>query len=278
MEDAMKTHQVAGGGGVKLHVVETGNSGGRPILFIHGGSQSWLTWSRQLDSELAGDHRLVAMDLRGHGLSDKPRDAYADSRLWADDVRATIDALRLDRPILCGWSYGPLVILDYIRHYGEESIAGINFIGAVTRLGSDEAVAVLTPEFLSLIPGFFSSDAEESVRALDSLVSLCVTKDLSAEERYLIRGYNASVPPYVRQALFSRAFDNDDLLPKISKPVLITHATADAVVKPIVIERQMKAIRNAQVHMIDDAGHACFWDDAPTYNRRLHEFAETVRG
>ena len=95
MEHAMKTHKVAGGGGVQLHVVEAGNSGGRPILFIHGISQSSLTWSRQLDSELARDHRLVAMDLRGHGLSDKPRDAYGDSRLWADDVRAVIDALNL---------------------------------------------------------------------------------------------------------------------------------------------------------------------------------------
>ena len=69
-----------------------------------------LAWSRQLDSELARDHRLVAMDLRGHGLSEKPRDAYGDSRLWADDVRAVIDALNLDRPVLCGWSHGPLVI------------------------------------------------------------------------------------------------------------------------------------------------------------------------
>jgi non-heme chloroperoxidase len=70
----MKTHKVAGGGGVQLHVIEAGNPGGRPILFIHGISQSSLAWSRQLDSELARDHRLVAMDLRGHGLSDKPRD------------------------------------------------------------------------------------------------------------------------------------------------------------------------------------------------------------
>jgi len=210
----------------------------------------------------------------------KPRRTVAstDSRLWADDVHATIERLRLDRPILCGWSYGPLVILDYIRHYGEDGIAGINLIGAVTKLGSDEAVAVLTPEFLSLIAGFFSSDAEESMHALDSLLSLCFARELTAEERYLMRGFNASVPPYVRQGLFSRAFDNDDLLPKISKPVLITHGIADAVVKPAVIERQMKAIRHAQVHMVDDAGHACFWDDATAYNRRLHEFVETTRG
>src|SRR5438105_2855798 len=104
----MKIHRITGGAGVQLHVVETGRPRARPILFIHGVSQCWLTWIRQMNSDLADDHRLVAMDLRGHGLSDKPRDGYADSKLWADDVDAVIRNLSLDRPILCGWSYGPL--------------------------------------------------------------------------------------------------------------------------------------------------------------------------
>lgn len=111
----MKTHRITGGGGVQLHVVETGNVQGRPILFLHGLSQCWLQWSGQLNSELARDHRLVALDRRGHGLSDKPRDGYSDSKLWADDIHAVIRELNLARPVLSGWSYGPLVFLDYIR-------------------------------------------------------------------------------------------------------------------------------------------------------------------
>jgi non-heme chloroperoxidase len=84
----MKSHRITGGGGAVLHLVETGNSSGRPILFIHGISQCWLTWSRQLSSDLAEDYRLLAVDMRGHGLSDRPREGCADSRLWADDVNA----------------------------------------------------------------------------------------------------------------------------------------------------------------------------------------------
>ena len=100
----MKSHKITGGGGIQLHLVETGKSTGRPILFIHGFSQCWLAWSRQMSSDLAADYRLVAMDMRGHGLSDKPPEGYTDSRLWADDVNSSIQALRLDHPILCGWS------------------------------------------------------------------------------------------------------------------------------------------------------------------------------
>jgi len=272
----MKHHRVTGGGGIQLHVVETGNPSGPPILFIHGFSQCSLAWARQLNSELADTFRLVSLDLRGHGLSDKPRESYGDSKLWADDVHGVVQALQLDRPVLCGWSYGPLVILDYVRHYGEDAIRGLNFAGGVTKLGSDAAASVLTADFLSLLPGFFSTDAQESVGALDSLVRMCFCHELAAEDRYLMLGFNTCVPPYVRQALFSRSFDNDDLLPKIRKPVLIAHGVEDAVVKPTVIDQQMARIPGATVRMIANAGHACFWDEAPAYNRCLQDFMQTV--
>jgi non-heme chloroperoxidase len=274
MEHAMKTHGIAGGGGVRLHVVETGDPGGRPILFLHGFSQSWLAWSRQLDSELARDHRLVAMDLRGHGLSEKPRDAYGDSRLWADDVHAVIDTLNLDRPVLCGWSYGPLVILDYVRHYGEDRIGGMHFVGGITKLGSEAAMSVITPEFLSLVPGFFSTDAEESVRSLESLLRLCFVQ-LSASDLFFMLGYNVSVPPHVRQALLSRVIDNDDLLPRIRKPVLITHGAKDANLKPEVVDQHKAGLPHAQVDFVPNAVHGLFWEDSSTFNQRLRAFVET---
>ena len=272
----MKDQRISGGGGIQLHLIETGNANARPILFIHGFSQCSLAWSRQLNSDLAKDHRLVAMDIRGHGLSDKPRDGYADSKLWADDVHAAIKELSLDHPILCGWSYGPLIIFDYIRNYGEDAIGGINIIGGITKLGSNEAVSVITPEFLNLIPGFFATETEEGVRSLGSLVRLCFAQEPSTEEMYMMLGWNLSVPPYVRQALFSRAFDNDDLLPRIRKPVLITHGRKDTVVKPNVVDQHKANLPHAEIHMMDNAGHAAFWDDPAAYNQRLRAFAASL--
>jgi pimeloyl-ACP methyl ester carboxylesterase len=269
---------VTGGAGVRLHLTEAGNPSGRPLLFIHGFSQCSLAWQRQMQSDLADTFRLVALDLRGHGLSDKPREGYADSRLWAEDINAVIRTLDLERPILCGWSYGPLVILDYIRHYGEAQIAGINIVGGVTKLGSEAALGALDPRFLQWLPGFFSSDAEECVRALDGLVSACFGDSLSAPERWMMLGYNVSVPPFVRQALLSRVLDNDDLLPELRSPVLITHGARDAVVKPAVIEQQMAVIDHARVHVIPDADHACFWREAQAYNALLRRFANEVSG
>jgi len=271
----LQHHTVLGGGGVQLHAVETGNAKGRPIVFIHGFSQCGICWSRQLSSDLADTFRLVAVDLRGHGLSGKPPEAYGDSKLWADDMHSVIRTLDLDHPVLCGWSYGPLVILDYIRHYGEGDIRGANFIGGVTKLGSEEAASVLTPGFLALISGFFSVDAQESVSALASLVRMCFASDLTDEEFYLMLGFSVSVPTYVRQGLFSRSFDNDDLLPKIRKPVLITHGEADEVVSLAVNDKQMSRITTTQMHVMS-TGHACFWDEPAAYNQLLRKFVEAA--
>ena len=270
----MKTHKVAGGGGVHIHVVEAGNPAGRSVLFIHGFSQSWLAWSRQLDSELAHDHRLVAMDLRGHGFSDKPRDAYGDSRLWADDVHAVIEALALDRPVLCGSSYGSLVILDYLRHYGEEGIGGIHLVGGITKLGSDSAMSVIGQAFVSLVPGFFSTDVEESVRSLESVLRTCFVQPPPASDLFLMLGYNVSVPPHVRQALFSRTFDNDDLLPTLRKPALITHGANDIIVKPEVVDQHRAGLAHAQIDLMPNVGHVPFYENPSAFNQRLRTFVE----
>lgn len=268
----MKHHAISGGGNIQLHLIETGNSRGRPILFIHGFSQCWRCWGRQLSSDLASDYRLIAMDLRGHGLSEKPRDAYSDSKLWADDVNACIHALKLDHPVLCGWSYGPLVMLDYIRHHGESDIGGMVFVGAITKLGSEEAASFLTPEILSLVPGLFSTETEQSRRSLASLTRLFFAREPSPDELAEMVEYNLSVPAYVRQGLFSRVLDNDDLLPKVRKPVLIVHGLHDAVVKPSIVERHRAALPHAKVELIPEAGHAVFWDDAARFNDTLRAF------
>lgn len=272
----MKHHRITGGAGIQLHVVETGNPRGRPILFLHGTSQCWLTWSRQLNSDLADHYRLVAMDLRGHGLSERPREGYADSRLWADDVNAVIRGLSLDHPVVSGWSYGPLVILDYLRHCGEGGIGGVNFIGGITKLGSEAALSVIAPAFLQLLPGLFATDVEMSVRTFESFLPLCFAHQPSEEDLYLMLGYNLSVPPYVRQAMFARSFDNDDLLRQMRKPLLITHGLADKVVKPAIVDQHKACVPHAQVQMMANAGHAAFWDDAAAFNRRLRAFADSV--
>src|SRR5471030_1522701 len=118
--------------GLTISAQEWGNPSGPEILFIHGFSQSYMSWMRQVDSDLAREFRIVTYDLRGHGNSDKPLDParYRDSRAWGDEVQAVIDAAGFKRPVLVGWSYAGRVISDYVATHGAGKLAGINFVDA----------------------------------------------------------------------------------------------------------------------------------------------------
>jgi non-heme chloroperoxidase len=272
----MKKHQITGGGGVKLHVLETGDPAGQPIVFIHGFSQSGGSWARQLDSDLAKDHRLVAIDLRGHGASEKPRDAYGDTKAWADDIRAVIQTLGLKRPVLSGWSYGPLVALDYVRHYGDNGLGGLQFVGGISKLGSDAAMAVITEDFLALVPGLFSENVAESRGALEALIRLCITSGITPDEVGRMLDASMSVPTYVRQGLFARAVDNDDLLKGLRVPVLLTHGAADTIINPAIVEAHQALIPKAMADLVPDAPHAVFWTHASEFNQRLRGFCSRI--
>ncbi len=273
----MQADKVEGGGGLLIHVEDHGNPYGPPILFIHGFSQCRLCWNKQINSPLADSHRLVTMDLRGHGRSEKPRDVYGDSALWADDVAAVIKALDLDRPVLCGWSYGGTVICDYLRHHGEDAIGGINLVGAVSKLG-DPVIPYLGEPFTSIIPGFFSDDVEESSATLQRFMRICVAAEPTPEDFYFFLGYNMIVPPYVRYGLFARSLDNDDLLPGLKAPVLITHGEDDAVVLLSMGEHNKTLISQASMSVYPGIGHAPFWENPARFNAELNDFVRTARG
>jgi pimeloyl-ACP methyl ester carboxylesterase len=147
----IEMHEVRGGGGLTLHVREWGNPRGRPLLFIHGWSQSQMCWARQVSGALAERFRIVTFDIRGHGMSEKPleSDRYTDERLWADDLAAVIEETRLERALVVAWSYGGFVVSDYIRAYGAGAIGGIDLVGGAWLMNP--------PRFDHIGPGFLET-------------------------------------------------------------------------------------------------------------------------
>lgn len=271
----MKAHKIKGGDGLVLHVEEHGNPQGATILFIHGFNQCRLCWNKQVHSPLADNHRLITMDIRGHGLSEKPHDVYDLSKLWADDIAAVIAELDLKNPILSGWSYGGAIISNYLEHYGEDAIGGIHLVSAISKLG-DTVTEYLGSDFVDLVPGMFSENAEECSTALQGFMHLCVAEEPSPEDFYFFMGYNAIVPPYVRIGLFSRTLDYDHMLPTLKKPVLLTHGVADEIVLVALAEHHKKLMPHAILSKHEGVGHAPFWEDAERFNTELAAFAKTV--
>jgi pimeloyl-ACP methyl ester carboxylesterase len=267
----MEMRMIAGGGGVQLAVFEAGLSDGPALFFVHGFSQSHAAWSEQLQSELAVRFRLVALDLRGHGESGKPVDRYADGGLWADDIRAIIESLGLDRPFLVCWSYGGVVACDYLRRFGEEDIGGIVLVGAISKVGSGLAPD-LGDELPPLVAGLLSDDPQVGLPAIESFVELCFERRPDAHEVARIVSYNAAVPAHVRQSLFAREVSNDDILAKLTKPVLIIHGEKDRVIKTTAAIDHTNVIPHAHLVLLPGIGHSPFHEDPARFNAELASF------
>lgn len=100
--------------GVRLHYQETGQ-GNPAIVFVHGWTCNHSHFARQV-AHFCDDHRVVSVDLRGHGKSDAPQQEYSLEG-FADDVAWMIDQLGLERPVVCGHSMGGMVaVMLAARH------------------------------------------------------------------------------------------------------------------------------------------------------------------
>jgi pimeloyl-ACP methyl ester carboxylesterase len=271
--------RVIGGGGVDLQVTEAGNPAGKPILFIHGYSQSAFSWRKQFAGDLRGDFRLIAFDLRGHGESGKPvqPEAYTESRPWADDVAAILDALELRSVMLVGWSYAGYVIADYLRAYGAERVASIAFVSAVTLKGGEKSRAFSGPGFTALFPALFSADLEILRPAMARFVDMCYADpaQLPENDRVKLLAIGEQCPALVRESMMRRRLDNDDVLSTLKIPVLCVQGTKDEIVTVASSEHNAAVIPGAQLSLYEGIGHTPFVEDTQRFERELRELALT---
>jgi len=275
----MQVHEVRGGGGLRLHVREWGRVDGPPILFIHGWSQNHLCWARQYESALVDEFRLVAYDLRGHGMSEAPLgpEHYTDGTLWADDVAAIADELGLERLVLVGWSYGAFVICDYVRRYGQERIAAIDFVEGAVKLGEAAFGTLIGPGFLDHFVDATADDLPTNIRAMRSFVRACAVKPVPDDDLETAVCWNVVVPAAVRANLGARELDDDDVLRALEVPLLVTHGREDSVVLPAMAEHVLATCPTAEASWYEGVGHLPHLEEPERFNRELAALVRRAR-
>jgi pimeloyl-ACP methyl ester carboxylesterase len=169
--------------GVTLYYDEAGN-GAPPILFIHGLGCDHTHFAPQLE-RYRRDHRVVAVDLRGHGQSDKPVQDYTIPG-FAGDIAWLCGALGLYKPIIVGHSMGSLIALEAAARFPDLPTALVLLdaplfvpppvVEAMNLPGL--AAAMWTPAYQDVLRGFMGSsfaptdDQERKERILDAICAL----------------------------------------------------------------------------------------------------------
>lgn len=265
--------------GVPLAVTEWGNPQGPPVLLLHGFSLSSAVWRAQQDPALAARYRFVAVDLRGHGASGKPATpaSYGTAKVWADDIAAVIAAKQLVKPVVVAWSFGGNVVMNYVRHYGDANLAGINFIGSTGGLA--ERLHPLAGD-----AGYVEADRQRRSESLaDNIpgqryfVRMMTATPLAAVDEELWLVSTLQLPRYARAAMMGMPLDNMDLLERISVPTLFTTGSADASVPATQLGPLTRKLPRSALSVYEGAGHAAFAEQPRRFNRELMTFIDSVR-
>ena len=124
---SMSPTQVTGPAGALE--VDDGGRGGLPVVLVHSLAGNSTHWTAQLE-HLRRDRRAVALDLRGHGRSEPPKDGDYTIAAMAGDIAAVVDTLGLDRFVLVGHSMGGGVALAYAGAHPDR-VAGLVLVDPI---------------------------------------------------------------------------------------------------------------------------------------------------
>ncbi len=278
---AGKAAKVTSADGTKISVNEYGNPAGRPILLVHGFTQSRLSWTRQFtDPALAARYRIVAMDLRGHGESDKPAGPYTP-KLQAEDVHAVVTSLGLVKPVAVGWSLGGVVVLDYLAHYGVGSVSKVLFVDAGYGRSSDpKAPATSGPGLLANMPLMLNDDAAVNGRGTLAFLQACTHAPLPPADLAFALSYNMLATPASRRATIAgrRGAPEDyerNVMPALRAagvPVIAMTGARDTIVLPSAAGDIARAT-GGKVVEYPDVGHIPFMEATARFNADLAAFA-----
>lgn len=142
-------------GSVRLHILD--HAGGvPPIVLLHGLSANSHHFDGLAAAGLAPVHRVLAPDLRGRGLSDKPATGYGMAE-HAADVVGLLDALGLERVVMGGHSFGALLSL-YLAGHAPDRVERVVMLDAAASLHPDVR-DLIAPSLARLAQRFPSADA-----------------------------------------------------------------------------------------------------------------------
>ncbi len=237
--------------GVTLRYEERGDPAADPLILLHGYTDSRQSFEL-LSAHLPWRIRTIAIDLRGHGSSDR-RGGYAISDL-ADDVVRFLAARKLDRVTLVGHSMGSLVAREVVRK-ARQRVASLVLIGSAPTF-DNEVVRSLEAEVAEAGDRLDAGFAEAFQRS---------TVYAEVPARFFDRAVatSAGMPPRLWQQVLKGILDFDDRasLGSIRVPTLLMWGEHDAIVSRADQEVLLSGIAGSYLITYRDLGHAPHWEN-----------------
>lgn len=264
--------------------LETYDSGGegQPVVLIHGWPLSGHSWTSQKSALEDAGYRVVAFDRRGFGASDQPSDGY-DYDTMAADVKAIVDELKLEKPVLVGFSMGGGEVARYVGRFGTANLRGVVFASSVPPFLlktddnpggglSDEDIHGMKDGLAGDRDGFFAEFSKNFYTA---------GGELKVEQSVIDNWLELAAPCSTDAAVacidaFARTDFRDDLA-KVDVPTLVIHGAGDEIV-PISVsgDRTAVAIEHAEKVVIEGGPHGILDSHPDEFNTALLDFLSRI--
>ena len=266
--EPMIGRSVVVGPDVRLEYVETGDPAGPPVVFLHGVTDSWLSFEGTME-RLPGAIRAIAVSQRGHGNSSRP-DAGYRMEDFSGDVLRFMDALELPAAVIVGHSMGSFVAQRFAADHPERT-KGIALMGSAPGMARNYIVREMLWALDAMVdpidPAFVREfQASTLARPVDPVLFHAVVAE------------SLKVPVRVWRDAF-RSFldvDHDAILGSIQAPALITWGSCDAIFSADEQAALRDRIPGGRLVTSSGGGHGFHWEDPATFAADLTAFCIEV--
>jgi len=241
---------------------------GKPLLFVHGWGASKNFWRHQIDY-FSASFRVIAVDLRGHGLSDKPLEGDYRFNRFVKDILELIDYLKLGKFVYIGHSLGGM-LGAVIANSSRGRISGLVLTGSPYDLRSN---------FNSVTFTIFSFLLKRARRLAAKVITPRLFAPETPEEVLnFVRKESANIPAeiLIKVAKVNKNVDIRDQLKAIDVPTLIIAGEFD---KPAPIKVQKKVaemIKDSTFIILERCGHNLMLEKPDEFNEIVEKFLEKI--
>jgi pimeloyl-ACP methyl ester carboxylesterase len=256
-------------GGVNTHLIRKGK--GKPLILVHGVFSSSCVWRKNID-ELSQHFDVIAVDLKGYGYSDKPADGKYSREYIRQFVLDFMEALKVDRAILVGHSWGGGIAVDLALHHPER----VEKLILIDSTGYPPKSSLIA--WLLKLPGIgrfllAASDRKTFENILKEKVFFnpgLVTKE---EVEGWMRPYYVRGAAQAALELRNYHFDMAEEIRNISQPTLIIWGREDKTLPVEMTERFRQDIKNSVLQIIPNCGHNPQEEKPEEVNELIKQFA-----
>ena len=256
----------------KVSYTDEGKYGAPVIIFIHGFPFNMSMWTPQIES-LMDYCRVITYDIRGFGNSDAGNEEFTIG-LFAKDLISLMDALKIEKTILCGLSMGGYIALNAVENYAARFSALI-LSDTSCKADTTEAKEKRMKAIENIKNDGVEKYADESIKNLFAPESYTnQAKEIAAVKEMIMKTpvqslCNGLIALSVRKETCS-------ILKKIKLPVLILVGKEDKITPPAAAYYMHEKIQGSFLKVLEHAGHLSNMENSEEFNNELKRFVESI--